>query len=191
MIGADRTRRRHRRRRVGTLGLLILVTALAGCVEPPVSPVPPPSPQQLPSAGPAPSDGATPPAIGATSEPATVAAMVPPATPGEAAVPAAPARPSGPPRPPAPSDPRRLIGLTQERIKAILGEADFVRRDGPAQIWRYDAADCSLDIFLFREGEMQRVTHVASRARKVDAPDIPLNACYARVLGVRRGSPAS
>ena len=101
-----------------------------------------------------------------------------------------PRAPPAPPRPPAPSDPRRLIGLTQERIQAILGPADFVRRDGPAQIWRYDAEDCSLDVFLFREGEMQRVTHVASRARKVDAPDIPLNACYARVLGVRRGGPS-
>jgi hypothetical protein len=114
-----------------------------------------------------------------------VAAVLPPAPPAEAAVPAAPARP------PAPSDPRRLIGLTQERIESMLGQADFVRRDGPAQIWRYDAEDCSLDVFLFREGEMQRVTHVASRARKVDGPDVALNACYARVLGARRASPAS
>ncbi len=110
---------------------------------------------------------------------------MPPAPPAEAVVPAAPARP------PAPSDPRRLIGLTQERIEAMLGPADFVRRDGPAQIWRYNSEDCSLDVFLFREGEMQRVTHVASRARKVDGPDVALNACYARVLGARRASPAS
>ena len=167
---------------------MILVASLAGCIEPPAKPTPPPA---SPAAAPAPSEGATPPALVATSEPATVAAVMPSATPAEAAVPAAPARPAGPARPPAPSDPRRLIGLTQERIEAMLGPADFVRRDGPAQIWRYDTEDCSLDVFLFREGEMQRVTHVASRARKVDGPDVALNACYARVLGMRRTGPAS
>jgi hypothetical protein len=170
---------------------MILMASLAACMEPPAAPTPPPTPQALPSAGPAPSEAVTPPALVAASEPATVAAVMPPATPTEAAVPAAPARPAGPQRPPAPSDPRRLIGLTQERIESMLGPADFVRRDGPAQIWRYDAEDCSLDVFLFREGEMQRVTHVASRARKVDGPDVALNACYARVLGARRTTPAS
>jgi hypothetical protein len=122
-----------------------------------------------------------------TGEPTTVAAATPLPSPAEAAVPAAPARPPGPSRPDAPTDPRRLIGLTQERLQLVLGAADFVRRDGPAQIWRYDAADCSLDVFLFREGEMQRVTHVASRARKAESPDIPLNACYTHVLRLRRG----
>jgi hypothetical protein len=182
MIGADRLRRRHRRRRVGTFALMILAASLAGCLEPT------PAPQALRSAGPAPNEAAAPPALVAASEPAIVAAVMPPA---EAAVPASPARPAAPPRPPAPSDPRRLIGLTQERIESMLGPADFVRRDGPAQIWRYDTEDCSLDVFLFREGEIQRVTHVASRARKVDGPDVALNACYARVLGMRRTSPAS
>jgi hypothetical protein len=185
MTCADRRRRRFIRRRVGTFGLAIILAALGACVEPP-PPGPAAPPQQLPAAGPAPGAALTPVTPSATGEPTTLAAATLLPAPTEAAVAAAPARPPGPPRPDAPTDPRRLIGLTQERLQLVLGDADFVRRDGPAQVWRYDAADCSLDVFLFREGEMQRVTHVASRARKAESPDMPLNTCYDHVLRLRR-----
>lgn len=59
---------------------------------------------------------------------------------------------------------RGLMGLTREAIGARLGQAGFVRRDGPAEVLRFRGRACLLDVFVYREADnTQRVTHVDAR----------------------------
>ncbi len=59
---------------------------------------------------------------------------------------------------------RGLMGMTREAIGARLGQAGFVRRDGPAEVLRFRGNTCLLDVFVYREADnTQRVTHVDAR----------------------------
>lgn len=59
---------------------------------------------------------------------------------------------------------RGLVGLSRDALGARLGQAGFVRRDGPAEVWRYRGRECLLDVFVYRETDgAQRVTHVDAR----------------------------
>jgi hypothetical protein len=64
-------------------------------------------------------------------------------------------------------DPARLMGLDEAALRRLLGQPAFMRRDVPALLWRYAAADCTLDVFLYRKSETApfTVTHVAARAQ--------------------------
>src|SRR5262245_51448843 len=86
----------------------------------------------------------------------------------------------------------RLQGMKPDGVRTLLGPAEFVRRDGPAEIWRYAADDCFLDVFLFRgrESEMT-VQHVEARARTRAAQQwVTLRHCYTRVIDLRKTAPA-
>jgi hypothetical protein len=93
-----------------------------------------------------------------------------PAPPG-AAMPAPQAAPAAPDTPapqiaaaPPVAGARGLVGLTRDALGARLGQAGFVRRDGPAEVWRYRGPDCLLDVFVYRENDgAQRVAHVDAR----------------------------
>jgi hypothetical protein len=66
--------------------------------------------------------------------------------------------------PPVVTGARGLVGLNRDALGARLGQAGFVRRDGPAEVWRYRGRDCLLDVFVYRESDgAQRVTHVDAR----------------------------
>jgi hypothetical protein len=94
----------------------------------------------------------------ATPSPAPVAAQSPaPASPQQQATPqVAVAAPI--------AGVRGLMGLTREAIGARLGQAGFVRRDGPAEVLRFRGRACLLDVFVYREADnTQRVTHVDAR----------------------------
>jgi hypothetical protein len=59
---------------------------------------------------------------------------------------------------------RGLMGLTREALATRLGQAGFVRRDGPAEVLRYRGQSCLLDVFVYRETDgAQRVAHVDAR----------------------------
>jgi len=93
------------------------------------------------------------------------------------------------------SGPVGLIGLQRELLLAQLGEPGFLRRDGPAQLWRYTADTCLLDVFLYRRGDGFAVSHVESRPRFVapgvsPAPVSP-DSCYARLRSMRGAAAAS
>jgi len=52
------------------------------------------------------------------------------------------------------SDPQLLLGLDRARLTALLGAPEFRRSDAPAELWRYRARHCMLDLFLYtREGK--------------------------------------
>lgn len=106
--------------------------------------------------------------------------MAPPApTPKQTAAP--------PPRPepePADDNPKQLFGLSGQRVAALLGPANFVRRDGPAEIWQYRAAECVLDVFLYRRDAALSVAHVDLRQRAKSTE--PPRRCFAGLITRQR-----
>lgn len=96
-----------------------------------------------------------------------------------------------------PGDPvARLVGTSPERLTQLLGRPDFSRNDGPAAMWRYDADDCFLDVFFYREQAGLRVNHVEARPRVPAGPASVASAgaaaptaCYGRVAATRRARP--
>jgi hypothetical protein len=59
---------------------------------------------------------------------------------------------------------RGLVGMTRDALGERLGPAGFMRRDGPAEVWRYRGRDCLLDVFVYRQTDgAQRVTHIDAR----------------------------
>ncbi|MDW8399949.1 MAG: hypothetical protein RMK90_15460, partial [Acetobacteraceae bacterium] len=65
---------------------------------------------------------------------------------------------------PATGEAAALIGATPERVRARLGEPDLRRAEAGAEVWRYSAAHCHLDLILYPEGGGLRVAHAAARA---------------------------
>jgi len=85
-------------------------------------------------------------------------------------------------------NPEEFVGYKPDGLLPILGAPDFVRRDGPAQIWQYREKNCVFDVFLYREGDSARVNHVELRER--GATNEPAEACFARMRTLRKPKPA-
>lgn len=62
-----------------------------------------------------------------------------------------------------------LIGATPERIQARFGRPDLRRAEAGAEVWRYSAAHCHLDLVFYREAAGLRVAHAAARAAGIVA----------------------
>jgi hypothetical protein len=62
-----------------------------------------------------------------------------------------------------------LIGAAPDRVTARLGQPDLRRAEGSAEVWRYSAAHCHLDLVLYPEGGSLRVGHAAARAAGLTA----------------------
>lgn len=85
------------------------------------------------------------------------------------------------------TEPARLKGLNPLQVRSVLGRPGFTRRDAPAEIWQYRARACTLDLFLYDEGQGQAVAHYAVRgAQPVSERD-----CFNELLGGNRGIPTS
>jgi hypothetical protein len=88
----------------------------------------------------------------------------------------------------------QLVGTSPERMRELLGAPAFARTDGPAEMWRYDADECFLTVFFYREPSGLRVNHVEARGRttapgQTPPTDVATNACYDRVAAARRTRP--
>ena len=103
------------------------------------------------------------------------------------------------PRPAVNDDPRRLIGLDQDAIQRLLGTPSFMRKDLPAQLWRYAGGGCVLDIFLYGKTSsgpflVRHLSARASSAAPIAAPqtaaEINPRACLGELLRAR-SQPAS
>jgi hypothetical protein len=133
-------------------------------------------------------------ACAGAGEPVPAAA---PASPAPAAAqsptPASPQRQAGPPQAAsqvalvAPvAGVRGLMGMTRDALGARLGQAGFVRRDGPAEVWRYRATDCFLELFIYRDADSaQRVAHVD--ARNFAGRPASADTCLTRLVAEKRG----
>ncbi len=108
------------------------------------------------------------------------------AAPGAPAVASLPPAPVGAP----PADVQRLIGLPGEIVLQWMGETIFVRHDGIAEIWRFAADTCFLDVFLYREKDGLRVAHLDARPRE-GGRIVPPQSCYGQILAARHLQPAS
>lgn len=101
------------------------------------------------------------------------------------------------PATPAPTerDVDRLIGVSRERLREMLGPSAFTRRDGPAEIWRYATDDCFLTLFLHRgdqpRGASLTVHHIEAHARTRAAQGwVNKRSCYGQILELRGVAPA-
>jgi hypothetical protein len=72
-----------------------------------------------------------------------------------------------------------LENVDAEVLRANYGEPSFVRKEAEAQLWRYDAGDCSLFFFLYRDGANWRLRHAESAPRGKDTAVDP--ACLERL----------
>ena len=64
------------------------------------------------------------------------------------------------PPPPSPGEPFELIGLSAPKLRYVFGPPAFVRKDGIAQMWRYDGATCKAFFFLYKDEDTLEVRHV-------------------------------
>ena len=89
---------------------------------------------------------------------------------------------------PAPLRAGELVGLAPAAVAVFLGPPGFKRRDHPAEIWRYAAGSCFLDLFLYKRGGGFTVTHVEARGKSV--VKVSADACLSDVLKTRNRGPA-
>ncbi len=122
----------------------------------------------------------------AGSPPQPVAVAAPPAAEPAAAPPPVAGGPPQAAAVPAATGARALIGLTREDVTARFGPAGFVRRDGPAEVWRYRATECFLELFIYRDADSsQRVAHVD--ARNFAGRPASADTCLTRLVAEKRG----
>lgn len=60
--------------------------------------------------------------------------------------------------------PAALDGMTRERVSHLFGEPVFVRRDPPAEFWRYRSRNCLLELYFYERGGRMQVRHVDLRS---------------------------
>ena len=179
--GAEWRRPVRRIAAAATLSLLAACADLPPSLQQLLQPAPPdPPPAQASEPPPAPDNPTPDPA------PAQAAAPEPDESPAARAARAAGRQPMEAAREPLPRDLPRLTGLSRETVLDLLGPAGFVRRDGPVQIWRYTGDECFLDLFLFRESDAFRVSHVEARGKT--AGQVPVYPCYQRLVAARRAA---
>lgn len=58
-----------------------------------------------------------------------------------------------------------LAGRTVTEVTALLGKPEFRRKDGVAEVWRYDGVECFLDVFFYESQGAVRVKHAEVRRR--------------------------
>ena len=169
-----------RSRRAARAASWILVAATLGaCVAGPVEQSrPAASPASTPASA---SPEAAPPATAgaASSAPAATTAAA------QTETASAPASEPG-------ADVGRLQGMTPDALRGFLGNPDFRRRDGQAEIWQYAHDDCILHVILYPGAGGLTVQHVDGRGRTRAALQwVNTRNCYARVIDLRKVAPAS
>ncbi len=90
--------------------------------------------------------------------------------------------------PPPDDDPDHLMGLDASALRARLGAPSFLRRDNPAQLWRYAGQGCLLELYLYRSGPTDTyvVRHVAARPSPAGAAAVSARGCLAGLLRAHR-----
>lgn len=83
-----------------------------------------------------------------------------------------------------------LPGMRGTELTTLIGAPQLRRRDGQAEIWQYRGSACTLDIFLYTDGNDLRVRYVEARSRTgtKDAPDPgQARVCATGLLNARAG----
>lgn len=70
---------------------------------------------------------------------------------------------------PEPQPPRikvaALMGLAHQELTRVMGVPGFKRVEDPAALWQYRGARCILDVYLYADGPVYRVTHLEFRRK--------------------------
>ena len=77
-------------------------------------------------------------------------------------------------------DPQELMDLDTETVASALGTPGQIRKEAPGQVWQYLSGDCVLDLYLYDEGGVSRVTYLEARSPKAEAS--PTERCVKSVL---------
>lgn len=87
-----------------------------------------------------------------------------------------PARVAVPPAPP-PGEPPDIAGLHSTQLRELFGAPAFVRKEGTAEMWRYDGSGCKAFFFLYPFADALLVRHVETlpRGRDIAADEQCLN----------------
>jgi hypothetical protein len=75
-----------------------------------------------------------------------------------------------------------LVGLSPKRLKRLFGVAGFVRIEGDVEVWQYQAATCTLDLFLYPDaaGGKLLARYAELRPRQLEV-DFSENECLAEL----------
>ncbi len=88
-------------------------------------------------------------------------------------------------------DPGQLLGLDVKSLTRLLGAPRFMRRDPPAQLWRYRDEDCILDLFLYvAAGKKTGSTVRHFETRSLSKSNMSTRSCLRALLIARRPSKA-
>lgn len=72
-----------------------------------------------------------------------------------------------PPAPPS-GEPADVTGMAATQLRVAFGQPAFVRKDGTAEMWRYDGQSCKAFFFLYPNGSDLAVRHVETIPRSAD-----------------------
>jgi hypothetical protein len=77
-------------------------------------------------------------------------------------------------------DPQELMGLDTKTVASALGAPGQIRKEAPAQVWQYLSGECVLDLYLYDQGGISRVTYLEARSPKAELS--PTERCVKSVL---------
>ena len=77
-----------------------------------------------------------------------------------------------PPAPP-PGEPQAVTDMSDAQLRIAFGAPAFTRKDGIAEMWRYDGAICKAFFFLYPNGNSLSVRHVETVPHNPDAAADP------------------
>lgn len=80
---------------------------------------------------------------------------------------------------------RRLLGMTPPTLLVELGTPPVTRVENPAEVWQYAGNGCVLDIFLYDQGQGQKVVHYEARD-SVSAQATDARPCFAELLRLKK-----
>ena len=87
------------------------------------------------------------------------------------------------------ADVSRFKGVAGRDVVGLLGDPSYRRRETPAEVWQYFGRGCVLDLFLYDETGIQRVSHVELRSRTAGEGADPH--CLSDLLSGKTGQPNS
>jgi hypothetical protein len=69
------------------------------------------------------------------------------------------------PAAPPPGEPPDIAGINSQALRVAFGRPALVRKEGAAEMWRYDGSGCKAFFFLYSDGTALAVKHVETLPR--------------------------
>lgn len=62
------------------------------------------------------------------------------------------------------SDLTALKGAEEAELLPVFGRPKFKRKESQSELWQYRQPECTLDVFLYNDGDIRRVKHFEIRS---------------------------